>query len=102
MKIHRSCFFSVTENGFAVKNEASLLPEDAIHDGKPSSFQIQNVNPLTQADRVTYFKGYTQALLDAINLDDVPVQSYFAWSKPDIVHFTRFLWLTRLESRSFR
>jgi len=32
---------------------------------------------------VTYFKGYTDALINAINIDGVPVQSYFAWSLLD-------------------
>lgn len=32
-------------------------------------------------DRVEYFKGYTQALLEAINVDGVNVKGYFAWSK---------------------
>jgi beta-glucosidase len=55
----------VTENGFPVKDETSLPIEQAIHD----------------TDRIRYFEGYTQALLDAINEDGVVVKSYFAWSE---------------------
>lgn len=54
----------MTENGFAVKGENTLTAEEAIHD----------------KDRVEYFRDYTQALLEAVNLDGVDVRSYFAWS----------------------
>ncbi|KAF8999138.1 beta-glucosidase 1A [Cyathus striatus] len=57
----------VTENGFTIIGEPDLPPEKAVHD----------------ADRVDYFKGYTQALLEAVNLDGVDVRSYFAWSLLD-------------------
>ncbi|KAG2003281.1 beta-glucosidase [Coprinopsis cinerea AmutBmut pab1-1] len=57
----------VTENGFPAKGENDLPVEEAIHD----------------KDRVEYFRGYTQALLEAINIDKVPVKSYFAWSLLD-------------------
>ena len=56
---------SVTENGFAVKGEADLPIEEALHDGP----------------RVHYFEGTTKALLDAITIDGVDVRSYFPWSE---------------------
>lgn len=55
---------SVTENGFAAKSDMLLAVPDVLHD----------------TDRVEYFKGYTEALLQAINTDKVPIKSYFAWS----------------------
>jgi hypothetical protein len=58
-------YASVTENGFAVRNENDLSIEQAIHD----------------TDRVDYYKGYTNALLEAINIDGVNVKGYFAWSE---------------------
>ncbi|KAF8180352.1 beta-glucosidase 1A [Pholiota molesta] len=57
----------VTENGFAAKSDAVLPLPDVVHD----------------ADRVEYFGGYANALLEAVTLDDVSVQSYFAWSLLD-------------------
>ncbi|KAG6885723.1 Beta-glucosidase 1B [Termitomyces sp. T32_za158] len=63
----RAAHFSVTENGFACKDESSLTVAEAIHDN----------------DRVEYYRGYTQALLEAINLDGVDIRSYFAWSLLD-------------------
>ncbi|KXN91793.1 Beta-glucosidase 1A [Leucoagaricus sp. SymC.cos] len=57
----------VTENGFSVRNENDTPVEEAIHD----------------TDRVEYFKGYTQTLLEAINVDKVDVKGYFAWSLLD-------------------
>ncbi|KAJ2930983.1 hypothetical protein H1R20_g6108, partial [Candolleomyces eurysporus] len=58
----------VTENGFPVKNENSIQPiEEAVHD----------------TDRIEYFRGYTNALLEAVNKDGVDVRSYFAWSLLD-------------------
>lgn len=56
---------SVTENGFPAKGETDKPVEEAIHD----------------EDRVRYYSGYTQAMLEAINLDGVNVKSYFAWSE---------------------
>ncbi|KAF9450197.1 glycoside hydrolase family 1 protein [Macrolepiota fuliginosa MF-IS2] len=61
----QSC--DVTENGFAVRNENDIPVEEAVHD----------------TDRVNYFKGYTQALLEAVNIDGVNVKGYFAWSLLD-------------------
>lgn len=56
---------SVTENGFPVKDENDIQPiEAALHD----------------VDRIEYFRGYTNALLEAIQKDGVDVRSYFAWS----------------------
>lgn len=57
----------VTENGFPVPNESSLSISSAIHD----------------TARVAYFRGYTNALVQAINQDGVDVRSYFAWSLLD-------------------
>ncbi|KAG5716218.1 Beta-glucosidase 1A [Termitomyces sp. T112] len=57
----------VTENGFTCKEENSLSVAEAVHD----------------TDRVEYYRGYTQALLEAVNLDGVDVKSYFAWSLLD-------------------
>jgi beta-glucosidase len=57
----------VTENGFPVAGESQLPIEEAVHD----------------VDRINYFKGYTQSLLEAINLDGVDVRSYFAWTLMD-------------------
>ena len=41
--------------------------------------------PLEQAlqddDRVHYYKGVTEALLNAVNEDGVDVRAYFAWSE---------------------
>ncbi|KAG6813052.1 hypothetical protein H0H92_014324 [Tricholoma furcatifolium] len=58
---------SVTENGFTCKDENSRTVAEAVHD----------------TDRVEYYRGYTQALLEAVNLDHVDVRSYFAWSLLD-------------------
>ena len=55
---------SVTENGFAVKNETSLSVEQAVED----------------TDRVEYFKGATKNLFAAIFEDGVDVKAYFGWS----------------------
>ena len=57
--------YSVTENGFAAKSDALLSLPEVVHD----------------ADRVEYFRGYSNALLEAVVLDGVPVKSYFAWSE---------------------
>ncbi|KAF8970234.1 glycoside hydrolase family 1 protein [Flammula alnicola] len=57
----------VTENGFAAKSDIILSLPEVIHD----------------VDRVEYFRGYTEALSQAVNHDGVPVKSYFAWSLLD-------------------
>ncbi|KAF5358665.1 hypothetical protein D9758_007680 [Tetrapyrgos nigripes] len=57
----------VTENGFAVKDENAMPREHALKD----------------TDRVNYFKGTTQALLDAITEDGVDIRAYFPWSLLD-------------------
>ncbi|KAF9260580.1 glycoside hydrolase family 1 protein [Marasmius fiardii PR-910] len=57
----------ITENGFSVQNETNKKLEDAVDD----------------ADRVNYFRGYTDALLRAVNEDGVDVRSYFAWTLLD-------------------
>ncbi|KAF8799731.1 beta-glucosidase [Phlegmacium glaucopus] len=61
----QTCY--VTENGFAAKSDMILPQPEAIHD----------------EDRVEYFRGYTQSLIEAVNSDGVPVKSYFAWSLLD-------------------
>lgn len=58
---------SVTENGFAVKDENTMPIEQALADH----------------DRVQYFKGNTAAILAAVNEDGVDIRSYFAWSLLD-------------------
>ncbi len=58
---------SVTENGFAVKDENTMPLEQALADH----------------DRVQYFKGNTAAILAAVNEDGVDIRSYFAWSLLD-------------------
>ena len=55
---------SVTENGFAAKGENILSVEQVVHD----------------KDRIEYYDGYTNAVLQAVAMDGVPVKSYFAWS----------------------
>ncbi|KAI0711358.1 beta-glucosidase 1A [Earliella scabrosa] len=57
----------VTENGFAAKDENVLPVEKVIHD----------------TDRVEYYDGYANAVLQAVTEDGVPVKSYFAWSLLD-------------------
>ena len=55
---------SVTENGFAVKDEHSKPIEEALQDD----------------DRVNYFKGITENLMAAVLEDSVDVRAYFPWS----------------------
>ncbi|TFK75508.1 beta-glucosidase 1A [Pluteus cervinus] len=59
----------VTENGFAVKDENSLSSDgdDVVND----------------TDRVAYYRDYTKGLLEAVTIDGVDVQAYFAWSLLD-------------------
>ncbi|KAG6840145.1 Beta-glucosidase 1A [Blastosporella zonata] len=54
----------VTENGFTCKDENILPAAEAVRD----------------TDRIEYYRGYTEALLEAITVDGVDVRSYFAWS----------------------
>lgn len=56
---------SVTENGFAVKDENSKPVEEALSDH----------------DRVQYFRGTTASLLAAVTEDGVDVRAYYAWSR---------------------
>lgn len=56
---------SVTENGFAVKDEHNMTVEQALQD----------------YDRVEYFRGMTAAICGAVLEDGVPVKAYFPWSK---------------------
>ena len=58
---------SITENGFAVKDENTMPLEQALADH----------------DRVQYFKGNTAAILAAVREDGVDIRSYFAWSLLD-------------------
>ncbi|TFK41686.1 beta-glucosidase 1A [Crucibulum laeve] len=57
----------ITENGFAAKGDVDQAPEQAVHD----------------IDRVEYFREYTQALLEAVNVDGIDIRAYFAWSLLD-------------------
>ncbi|KAI0746971.1 beta-glucosidase 1A [Daedaleopsis nitida] len=57
----------VTENGFAVKDE-NVLPVDKV---------------VKDTDRVEYYDGYVNAVLQAVTEDGVTVKSYFAWSLLD-------------------
>ena len=56
---------SVTENGFPRKDEHKMSIDEAIKDH----------------DRVQYYSGYVNAMLDALTEDSVDVRSYFAWSE---------------------
>lgn len=62
---------SVTENGFAVKDENNKPVEEALSD----------------YDRVHYFQGTTSSLLSAVVEDGVDIRGYFAWSKRPIREF---------------
>lgn len=55
---------SVTENGFAVKDENNMSLEDA----------------LTDTARKNYYEGNLNAILAAVNEEGVDVKAYFAWS----------------------
>ncbi|THH20383.1 hypothetical protein EW146_g997 [Bondarzewia mesenterica] len=68
----------VTENGFAQKDENKKSIEEAIRDN----------------DRVKYYTGYVNALLNASTMDNVDVRSYFAWSLLD-----NFEWADAYETR---
>ncbi|KAH9939868.1 beta-glucosidase 1A [Amylocystis lapponica] len=57
----------VTENGFAAKNENVLPREEVLHD----------------VDRVEYFEGYANALVQAVTEDGVQMKGYFGWSLLD-------------------
>lgn len=56
---------SVTENGFAVKDENTMALEDALKDDP----------------RVHYYQGVTESLINAIVEDGVDIRAYFAWSE---------------------
>lgn len=56
--------FSVTENGFAVKDENAMPIEEALQD----------------EPRVQYYRGVTDSLIKAVVEDKVDVRAYFAWS----------------------
>lgn len=53
-----------TENGFSVLNEDSMPLLDALND----------------TDRVDYYRGVCEALLESIHDDGVDLKSYFPWS----------------------
>ena len=57
--------YSVTENGFAVKDENSMPLEQALKD----------------EPRVHYYAGVTESLLAAVTQDGVDVRAYFGWSE---------------------
>lgn len=54
----------ITENGFAVKDEANATKEVALQDDQ----------------RVHYFEGYLKELLGAIEEDGLNCQGYIAWT----------------------
>ncbi|BFZ65203.1 hypothetical protein YB2330_006366 [Saitoella coloradoensis] len=56
-----------TENGMCAKDEGSLPLAEALND----------------TPRVEYYKGYLNAMLEAVVEDGVDVQSYFGWSLMD-------------------
>ena len=60
-----SILHSVTENGFAVKDENTMPLEEALADH----------------DRVQYFRGNMASLSAAVLEDGVPIKAYFGWSK---------------------
>ncbi|KAH9941199.1 beta-glucosidase 1A [Epithele typhae] len=68
----------VTENGFAVKDENTLPLDEVVHD----------------KDRIEYYDGYANAVLQAVTEDGVQVKSYFAWSLLD-----NFEWADGYETR---
>ncbi|OSX63480.1 glycoside hydrolase family 1 protein [Postia placenta MAD-698-R-SB12] len=68
----------VTENGFAVKNE-NVLPLEGV---------------VLDTDRIDYFDGYANAMLQAVVEDGVPVKGYFGWSLLD-----NFEWADGYETR---
>lgn len=53
-----------TENGFSVKNESYLPLLDALED----------------TDRVEYYSGVLDCMMDAIYEDGVDLRAYFPWS----------------------
>ena len=66
-ELYLTRLISVTENGFAVKDENTMSLEQALADH----------------DRVEYFKGNTAVILAAVREDGVDIRSYFAWSLLD-------------------
>ena len=59
--------YSVTENGFCVKDENNLAVSHAVHD----------------KHREEYFREYVTALWQAATEDGTDVRGYFAWSLLD-------------------
>ncbi|RSH93036.1 hypothetical protein EHS25_007389 [Saitozyma podzolica] len=57
----------ITENGFAVKDEAKMRKEDCLND----------------VQRVNYYKGYLAELSAAVNEDALNCIGYFAWTIAD-------------------
>ena len=55
----------MTENGFPVAKEHLLPLDKLVHD----------------EDRIEYYKGYIEALLQAYSEDGVQVKGYFGWSE---------------------
>ncbi|ORX35418.1 beta-glucosidase 1A [Kockovaella imperatae] len=68
----------MTENGFAIKGESDMSKEEALHD----------------KDRVDYYQGYLENILQAVEEDGVDVRSYFGWSFLD-----NFEWASGLGPR---
>lgn len=70
-KSHTDIRSSVTENGFAVKDENMMTIEDALRD----------------EPRVHYYAGVTSSLFSAVHEDGVDVRGYFGWSEyPDKIY----------------
>lgn len=63
--------YSVTENGFAVKDENSKPLAEALLDH----------------ERVHYFQGSTSALLSAIHEDGVDIRAYMGWSMTFLIPY---------------
>ncbi|KAI9016193.1 glycoside hydrolase superfamily [Hyaloraphidium curvatum] len=59
--------FYITENGYTMANETQLPPETRLRD----------------APRVQFFKDHLHYLKEAVELDDIKVSGYFAWSCMD-------------------
>lgn len=68
----------ITENGFAVKDEAKMRKEDCLND----------------VQRVNYYKGYLAELSAAVNEDALNCIGYFAWTIAEYVKPHR--WSRRL------
>lgn len=55
--------------------------------------QMSLAEALRDTDRVEYFEGYANAMLQAVTEDGVPVKGYFGWSEYQICG-NLLLWCT--------